>query len=125
MCSVDVPVCVSKCLSYVSKKKKKRCGYWEGVGGCWIRPVPIVVQNREEANTEGSAGEITEQCTRGTVKRKKKEGEEKEKERRGNVTEKLQKSSTDSFSHTQLWPRSASEIKQEDYTLAERFGSLL
>lgn len=30
----------------------------------------------------------------------------------------------ESFSHTALWPRSAREIKEEDYTLAERLGSL-
>lgn len=31
---------------------------------------------------------------------------------------------TESFSHTTLWPRSAREIKEEDYILAERLGSI-
>lgn len=55
-----------------------------------------------------------------------KEQERDRKWGRQNVTESHKKQAvTESFSHTVLWPRSASKIKEEDYTLAERLGRIL
>lgn len=117
MCDVCLGVLIF-CYPEKKKEKKKR--------GSEIRSVPIVVQNREEVNTEGSLGEITEQWTHGreqqTVwkkkRKKKKEGEE-------TWLRATEKQRWIILTHTALWPRSAREIKQEDYTLAERLGSLL
>lgn len=54
-----------------------------------------------------------------------REHENDSKRRRENVTA-LQKSRHSlNHSHTVLWHRSAGEIKEEDYTLAERLGSIL